>query len=279
MIKMLQKDFNNVITELQKLGLNNYQAKALATLFSVDSCKATDLSRLSEVPKAKIYNVLDELCELRLVKKIQTKPAKFKAFPPREAFENLKRIELEKVTEKFSKIEGKKLDMISSLYGRTKKNVEQDFLEVIKIGKTLEFETKQLIKNTKKEIKIISKVLEYFPSIKKELTQAINNNIQIKVLLLNRKFLTEESKKVQDSVINELDKLGICHKFSQSALPIRFNIIDPSPNNDSGQGIIVVEEKNLPNTARYAILTKNGSFISGLNQFFNFLWVEKVTQK
>ena len=55
----------------RNLGLSEYQARVLAYSYVLGKSKATDLSKASNVPKAKIYSILEELCEFRLMKKIE----------------------------------------------------------------------------------------------------------------------------------------------------------------------------------------------------------------
>ncbi len=76
---------------LEKLGLSAYQAKALISLLKCGEAKASEVSELSGVPRAKVYEVLDQLADLGLVDKIPTRPVRFRARNPEEITQRLRR--------------------------------------------------------------------------------------------------------------------------------------------------------------------------------------------
>ena len=59
----LEAKINQVKFTLMNMGLNEYQASALAHLMYLGETKATTLSKASGVPNARIYGVLDELSQ------------------------------------------------------------------------------------------------------------------------------------------------------------------------------------------------------------------------
>jgi len=54
--------------------------------------------------------------------------------------------------------------------------------------------------------------------------------------------------------------------------PWRGTFIDPSLEYDSGQGLLMVEQEEIPNHHRQAAVTENPSFVAGLWQYFDLLW-------
>ncbi|MFH1424382.1 MAG: helix-turn-helix domain-containing protein [archaeon] len=74
---------------LQKLGLNDYQSRALATLFDYPDSDAKELSDESGIPYTKIYEVLDSLEHRSLVKYTMGKPKRYRALEPKSVFDTL----------------------------------------------------------------------------------------------------------------------------------------------------------------------------------------------
>ncbi len=74
---------------LEKVGLTEYEAKTLSVLFSLKEAEAPEISRKSQVPKTRVYDVLDRLTKKNLVIEIHGRPKKFRAIEPENVFTNL----------------------------------------------------------------------------------------------------------------------------------------------------------------------------------------------
>ncbi|MEM4662611.1 MAG: helix-turn-helix domain-containing protein [Candidatus Diapherotrites archaeon] len=74
----------NLIMLFQELGLTEYEAKTLSALTKLKEVKAPELSRIAEVPKTRIYDVLDDLASKNLVIKLQGRPKRYMAKEPEE---------------------------------------------------------------------------------------------------------------------------------------------------------------------------------------------------
>jgi sugar-specific transcriptional regulator TrmB len=87
-------------TFLEKLGLTEYEVKTLSTLFALREADSPEVAKAAQVPKTRVYDVLDGLVEKGLVVKMSTRPKKYRALAPSEALLKLvdeKQIELEKM--------------------------------------------------------------------------------------------------------------------------------------------------------------------------------------
>ena len=62
-----ERNINQTKSLLINMGLNEYQASALAYLIFLGETKATTLSKTSKVPSARIYDVLEQLAKMGLV--------------------------------------------------------------------------------------------------------------------------------------------------------------------------------------------------------------------
>lgn len=75
--------------KLRELGLGKYEANSYLTLLSHTSPTATEISKLSGVPRQKVYEALESLHNLGLCSIITGRAKHYEATPPAEAFTNL----------------------------------------------------------------------------------------------------------------------------------------------------------------------------------------------
>jgi sugar-specific transcriptional regulator TrmB len=80
---------NYLISLLKELNLTEYEAKALVTLFKFSESDAPTISRNSEIPKTRIYDVLDKLKEKGFVLEVYKSPKTYKIINPDQIFKSL----------------------------------------------------------------------------------------------------------------------------------------------------------------------------------------------
>ncbi len=80
---------HDIVPFLGKMGLTEYEAKTLSTLFSLGEAEAPEVSRIAEVPKTRVYDVLEKLADQELVIRVFSRPKKYRALAPQEAFDKL----------------------------------------------------------------------------------------------------------------------------------------------------------------------------------------------
>ncbi|AGK62028.1 putative transcriptional regulator [Archaeoglobus sulfaticallidus PM70-1] len=265
-----------VASILEKLGLSSYQAKALISLLKCGEAKASEISELSGVPRAKIYEVLDQLADLGLVDKIPSRPVKFRVREPKEILERLKSnimIEYESRIDFFDRVKEELIRSFASLYSpasfRTK-----ELIRVVSVGEASERETRLMYREAEKEINIVSRCFEYYPKVRKELVDAFNRGVKIKILLLGRKFIDERGMKVQNEVLKMIKSdMGAEVKLSRTPLPLRGSIVDPSYEYKTGKAIFVVEDPETPLYLRDSAVTDNPSLVAGMKKYFDLIWM------
>lgn len=71
------------------LGLTRYQSKALVIIMAKESVPASAISKLTEIPITKIYQVLKSLEDKELVSIVPGKPKIYKSFTPTKVFNKL----------------------------------------------------------------------------------------------------------------------------------------------------------------------------------------------
>ena len=82
-------DDANLIRQLTNLGLNGYEARAYVALTERGDCTATDVARISGLPRQRIYDVLSSLVEKGLASTRPGSVVKYVATEPGQAMEGL----------------------------------------------------------------------------------------------------------------------------------------------------------------------------------------------
>jgi sugar-specific transcriptional regulator TrmB len=78
-----------IFRALADCGLSEYESKVYTSLVFLGASKAGVISRESNVPQSKIYEVLDQLTNKQLVEVFDGRPKEFKATEPETALKNL----------------------------------------------------------------------------------------------------------------------------------------------------------------------------------------------
>ena len=77
------------MTELDELGLSSYEETVYRTLLATGTATAAELAEASDVPRGRIYDVLNGLENRRLVSTQSTEPTRYAAIDPGSAVETL----------------------------------------------------------------------------------------------------------------------------------------------------------------------------------------------
>jgi len=94
---------------LEELGLTEYEAKTLGAMFKLSEAEAPEISRLAQVPKTRVYDVLDRLTKKGLIIEIFGRPKKYRVESVDSVFECLissKRADLKKLEDRAEKLKG-----------------------------------------------------------------------------------------------------------------------------------------------------------------------------
>jgi len=89
----------NKLELLLNSGFNLYEAKILSALNEVPSSTAKDISQISEVPKNKVYEILEDLLRTEIIEVLPTKPKKYNSPNLKELIKNRLSSEAEKLKE------------------------------------------------------------------------------------------------------------------------------------------------------------------------------------
>jgi len=268
-------EIEEVKSLLVKMGLNAYQSSVLAFLLLLGEAKATILSKVSGVPASRVYGVLDELVRMGLVRVRPNRPAFYSPISPEDIVSSLISWRLEEMRREVRYLEslGRRfVDVASKIYLKGKEGlVRKPLIRIVSVGDASEEETRRLYKNAKREILIFSQAFEYFPRVSKELVDAVDRGVKIKIILKNPSKLDVERREKQKrvlSMIREVLDNKVNLRFADE-VPLRGCIIDP---NEEGSALFLVEEPGVLFEFREAAITFNPSLAKALALMFELLW-------
>jgi len=264
---------------LEDLELREYEATALERLLSLGRTTAPNLAEATDIPKARIYGVLDELADRGFVKVIPGRPKEYQPKPPtaileraeenyRQQFES-HRQNLENMRETF-------LDTFEPRFERASEDITptEELFWVVDVGEASERETRSLYHEASDRIHVITKSFEYFDSVQPAFETALESGVAVDVLMLHPRLLSEVNRPIQVEMVERLadDYPDVDLRFSNEKLPWRGTLADPSMAYDSGKAIFLVEEEDVPLHMRQAAVTDNASFVAGMERYFDLVW-------
>jgi len=82
---------------LERLGLTEYEARTISVLFVSNDINAQQLSRESQVPKTRVYDVLERLLDRKLIIEINGRPKRYRTMSSTEVIDRLISLKKEQV--------------------------------------------------------------------------------------------------------------------------------------------------------------------------------------
>jgi sugar-specific transcriptional regulator TrmB len=276
-----EKDINQTRLLLVNMGLNEYQASALAYLLLLGETKATTLSKTSKVPSARIYGVLEQLAKMGLVK---VRPGRPVLYGPRlleDISSSLVSLSMNELKQKLRALESYADELVkigNRFYLKGEKGIPRvPLLRIVSVGEVSLDETIKLYDVAKEEIQILSRSMEYFPLVADQLRKAIIRGVSLKIILMKPSTLRPEDRKKQAKILKKIkEKLrdGFEIRLTEE-IPIRGCIVDPKL---VGNALFLVEDPGVPFFLREAAITSHQSVVRGLALMYNLLWKHKTTK-
>jgi sugar-specific transcriptional regulator TrmB len=267
---------------LINMGLNEYQASALAYLIFLGETKPTAISKVSGVPSARIYGVLDELAKMGVITVRSGRPLLYKPRPPKEIAGHLISLNMNELKRRLKILEGYAKDFVGvgeKIYLKGEKGAPViPLLRIVSVGEVSLEETRKLYDTAQEEILILSRAMEYFPDVTENLKKALANGVSIKIILMKPDLLEPEDREKQRSIIGKIKgelKAEAELRYAEE-IPIRGCIIDPGKE---GRAIFLVEDPGVPFFLREAAITTHPSVVRGLALMFNLMWQYKAEKQ
>jgi len=168
-----------ILRTLTSCGLNEYESKAYSSLVFLGPSKAGMISRESNVPQSKIYEVLDQLMGKQLVEMFDGRPKEFKAVPPETALRNL----LEERTRELDALKGK-VETIGDFLKPTKPAEVVGGVWTIKGEKFKEFFNKaaEMLGRSEKYVYAITRDFSRTASLAEALHKCRKRGVKVRVI-------------------------------------------------------------------------------------------------
>ena len=264
------------------LDLTEYEADALEELLLLGRTTAPDLAEATGIPKARIYGVLDSLAEAGYIQVIPGRPKRYQPHEPAEitdrAVEN-QRHAYERFREDVEAIEDSFVDAYAPVRDRDVDELRptEDLFHVVDVGEPSERETRRLFRNAEAAVYTLTKSFGYIDSVEVAMRDAVDRGVDVDVLMLAPDHLSESNRKQQAAIRERLleEFPGVSVRMIDRVLPWRGTLADPSVSYDSGEGLLLVEQEEIPNHHRQAAVTENPSFVAGFWQYFDLLWTHE----
>ena len=178
---------------LERLGLTEYESKTLSTLFKLSEAEAPEISRLAQVPKTRVYDVLDKLVKKKLVIEIRGRPKKYRVIDSHKAIEQLvekRRLEIRELEEMSNSVR--------ELLSQGTRAREEHGEAVMKVKDKHDFEKilSQEIEHAENTIIAFTELSDKNHSLVEAIQKARERNIEIR--LLNAFHFESIKKRLRD---------------------------------------------------------------------------------
>lgn len=210
-----------IIEELKKIGLTEYEAKAYFFLSIHSSLPAEELCRVTGISPSRIYDVLSSLEKLGLATNLPGKPKKYQAIPPFVAISSLISRKEEELTDQIKKTldSGKHLSQsLESLFGISKSPEKEMFVGMIDGREGLIRYSHGLFKVVKKEVLVFAGDMAWLKDELENFRQMTKKGVKIKIF--------GNIMKKNQEIINKARNIGIEIKQKPKGLELRGFMFD-----------------------------------------------------
>lgn len=268
----------SLVDDLQQLGLNIYEAKVYLALMERDSLDTGEVAKISRVPRARTYDVLDSLLNKGLA---SLRPGKLKKYSALE-IETFKRklvsdtkkeyVEKEKKIERVSLTLKRKLESIYSPGSLTSDPLE--YIEIIKEPSQVANKFARLVEETKEEVLVFTKPPFAAALESKELDDQTSGELASLRRGVVHKSIYEipEDPAERQIIYEEADKMVKAGEEARAIqnLPMKLAIFDEKIV------IFTLEDPILKKPSVTTQIIEHGSLAKTLKILFNTLWEKAV---
>jgi len=186
---------SNVTQLLERLGLTEYEAKALDAMFKLQEAQAPSISRHAQIPKTRVYDVLDRLVKKDVLIEIFGRPKKYRVVEPQKALNLL----MEEKTSEVKRLEKEAQKVMSEMTVSRKDSSSEKVLKVKSESDFMKILAHE-ISNARKSVIAFTRVPQNLAPLRPALQDMAGKNVDVK--LLNSSNLDE----------SELKALGVSGK-------------------------------------------------------------------
>jgi sugar-specific transcriptional regulator TrmB len=171
-----------ILQTLQQLGLSKYESKAYSALVLFGPSSANDLSRAAEVPRSKIYDVLEGLIAKQIVEVLEERPKKFKAISP----ETLVKSIIENKEQQLKALKEKASTLPKQLHPLFKEEDVKEGIWEQRGEKAIEVLDRlaEMIRRAEKYVFDITRDFSFSHSLKEAIKASVKRKVNIRVLCM-----------------------------------------------------------------------------------------------
>ncbi len=177
--------FEETVSLLRSLGLNQYEARTYASLLLYGDLTAGELSNRAGLPRPRVYDIVNNLVKKGFVLVQPGRPVRYRAVPPKDAIANyikLKREEFEKEVDKIRKI-GEELEEKGQ-----KKRIDKEShgFWVLNTDNLLRMHLQSLLRSSMSEVVMAMPadfLLEYYNVLIPYIEEISNRGVRVKLIV------------------------------------------------------------------------------------------------
>jgi sugar-specific transcriptional regulator TrmB len=248
---------------LKELGLSRSQGMVYIALLKLGpDSKATYISKLANVPRQDIYRVLEGLIQVGIVEKLISRPAKFRAIPPKKAISLL----LEKKKNAFLKLE----KVADSLSARLPENPNNQLDSIKKENTVLMIEKEavyckalELIEASRKRISLIIPWSETMLSLDlalNALNDACNRGVQVSWLANEPQETQQLPKGLRKLIKNPTFRF----RFLSDTPTVKLGVYDDEP------GVVIFHDDTFERSPTF--VSNNAAILAMAEAYFETYW-------
>lgn len=143
------------VKELKLMGLTDYEAKVFIALHRIEEGTASQISKVSKVPRVSVYEVMRSLEVKGAIIVEQGKPLRYRLMPLDPALENLEKNRKEEIERMSVDLESAKISIIQNLKDdEVSAQIEEESYWTIRGDEKVKAKIRELISRAKTELKV-----------------------------------------------------------------------------------------------------------------------------
>ncbi|MDD5417099.1 MAG: helix-turn-helix domain-containing protein [Candidatus Aenigmarchaeota archaeon] len=254
-------DASEVEAMFKHLGLTQYEAKALITLFGYGKCTAEKITTIAGVPLPRVYDTMDSLAKRGFISVSKTRPEVFKAVDPKRLYEILAEEERKKTEDRmndFKSIIPQILKHVSKTSSVSEE--EEEVFALLKKRVNLRKDREYFHAIAKKEILCFAGDMSWI----KNSEDLIRNTTRIKI---KYNVLYCKNGSISETNARKFRRLGAKVKYYADTGEIRCIIIDRKWIS------LVIKKFKTAVESEYSIININNAMIANVfARYFYALW-------